>query len=120
MTKLWSKMRGTERFELVWREHGLGTEGLEREYRFHQTRRWRFDYAWPSFMLAVEIHGFGWGHQTMKQMSSNREKVREAIKLGWRVMEYTSRCLGSRQKVEDAVEEVKELLMRLANRKVMQ
>ena len=29
----------------------------EREYRFHPSRLWRFDFAWPAFRVAVEIDG---------------------------------------------------------------
>ena len=29
----------------------------EREYRFHPSKKWRFDFAWPAFRLAVEIDG---------------------------------------------------------------
>lgn len=28
-----------------------------REFRFHPTRKWRFDYAWPLFKVALEIEG---------------------------------------------------------------
>lgn len=27
------------------------------EFRFHPTRKWRFDYAWPLFKVALEIEG---------------------------------------------------------------
>ena len=29
----------------------------EREYRFHPSEMWRFDFAWPAFRVAVEIDG---------------------------------------------------------------
>ncbi len=28
-----------------------------REYRFHRERRWRFDFAWPDYKVAVEVEG---------------------------------------------------------------
>ncbi len=28
-----------------------------REFRFHPTRMWRFDFAWPAYRLAVELEG---------------------------------------------------------------
>ena len=34
--------------------------GLEREYKFHKTRKWRFDFAYPDIQLAVEIDGGQW------------------------------------------------------------
>ncbi|EPP5336614.1 hypothetical protein ACUSRM_000689 [Vibrio alginolyticus] len=27
------------------------------EYRFHETRRWRFDFAYPDQQLAIEVEG---------------------------------------------------------------
>ena len=27
------------------------------EHRFHETRRWRFDFAWPDHRVALEIAG---------------------------------------------------------------
>ena len=39
-----------------------GITGWEREYRFHPTRKWPFDFAWPGAMLAVEIDGATWAH----------------------------------------------------------
>jgi hypothetical protein len=42
-------------FVQEWTEHGLPIP--ENEYRFHATRKWRLDYAWPVIGLAVEIEG---------------------------------------------------------------
>ena len=62
------------------------------EWRFHDTRMWRFDVAWPNpFMVALEVHGGVWmrkGHHTSGQgFLDDREKVGEAIKQGWKVLE---------------------------------
>lgn len=32
-----------------------------REKKFHPIRRWRFDFAWPENLVAVEIDGGGYG-----------------------------------------------------------
>lgn len=69
----------------------LGCPTPEMEYRFHPTRKWRFDLAWPSIMLAVELHGSVWTqgrHTRGSGFVGDREKIREAIKLGWSVLEY--------------------------------
>jgi|SRR6476661_203659 len=58
-----------------------------REFRFHATRRWRFDFAWPAIKLAVEIDGRG-RHQTVTGVRSDCEKANEAIRLGWRVLRF--------------------------------
>ena len=52
----------------------------EREYRFHPIRRWRFDFAWPDQLIAVEVDGNAWHtkgggrHGTDK----DREKINAA------------------------------------------
>jgi very-short-patch-repair endonuclease len=59
----------------------------EREYRFHPTRRWRFDFAWPAEKLAVEIEGRG-RHQTFIGFRNDCEKYNAALLLGWRVLRF--------------------------------
>lgn len=59
----------------------------EREFRFHPERRWRFDFAWPSIKLAVEIEGRG-RHQTVVGYRRDCEKYNEAARLGWRVLRF--------------------------------
>lgn len=59
------------------------------EYRFHPTRKWRFDLAWPSLLLAVEIDGglFVAGrHSRGAGIRDAMEKTAHALMLGWRVM----------------------------------
>jgi very-short-patch-repair endonuclease len=64
----------------------------EKEYRFHPTRRWRFDYAFPLTMLAIEIDGgaFSGGRHTRGAgFVKDMEKLNEAAILGWRVLRFT-------------------------------
>lgn len=63
---------------------------LEREYRFHPTRKWRFDFAFPSQKLAIEIEGFG-RHQTVTGYMTDLEKYNEATRLGWRMLRFPAR-----------------------------
>ena len=35
---------------------------MVREYRFHGTRKWRFDYAVPALKIAVKCDGGVWGY----------------------------------------------------------
>ncbi|MGH2868992.1 MAG: hypothetical protein ACRDNK_15720 [Solirubrobacteraceae bacterium] len=61
----------------------------EREHRFHPTRKWRFDLAWPEAKFAVEVDGGTWvggGHVRGQQNESDCEKGAEAALLGWRVI----------------------------------
>ena len=64
-----------------------------RELKFHPVRRWRFDYAWPDYMVALEVDGGGaWGrHGRPSGMSKDNEKINTAQTMGWIVL----RCLYS-------------------------
>lgn len=61
---------------------------LVREHRFHPERRWRFDFAFPSVKLAVEVDGRY--HRTHEGVRNDCEKGNEAIRLGWRVLHFPS------------------------------
>jgi hypothetical protein len=70
----------------------LGLPQPEREYRFHETRRWRFDYAFPDRKVALEVEGVtpaGGRHQRVKGYSADIEKYNEAALLGWVVIRAT-------------------------------
>lgn len=97
-------------FLRVWRACGGGPEPV-REYRFHPVRKWRFDFAWPSVRLAVEIHGgtFVAGrHNRGTGIQGDCEKNNAAVLAGWRVLAYTSQDLDRRP--VQVVEEVREAL----------
>ena len=59
--------------------------GLVREHRFHPTRRWRFDFAWPELKLAVEAEGF----------EADLVKYGEAMVLGWNVYRVSGGLIKS-------------------------
>lgn len=59
---------------------------LVRQYRFHPTRRWTFDFAFPSQRLAVEVEGHY--HKTHAGHRSDCEKFNEAARAGWRVLRF--------------------------------
>ena len=66
------------------------------EFRFHPTRRWRFDYAWPDRLLAVEVEGGAWTggrHTTGAGFVSDMEKYNAATLAGWRILRYLPRQL---------------------------
>jgi hypothetical protein len=63
-----------------------------REFRFHTTRRWKFDYAWPLENLAVEVEGGAWTngrHTRGKGYLGDMEKYNEAALHGWTVLRVT-------------------------------
>ncbi len=86
-------------FAYLLRVCGTDLPDPQREYHFHPTRQWRFDFAWPSVSVngfrvhggvAVEIDGGQWQagggrHNT----DDDREKLNEAAALGWCVLHFS-------------------------------
>ena len=61
------------------------------EWKFHPTRRWRFDYALPSLKIAIEIDGgifLGGRHSGGVGQLRDMEKSNAAASLGWLVFHY--------------------------------
>lgn len=74
-------------FYLAWRMAPLPGADLVAEHVFHPTRKWRFDFAFPSVKVAIEIDGRG-RHQTISGVRGDCEKHNEAIRMGWRVLRF--------------------------------
>lgn len=81
-----------------WTTYGLPEP--QREFKFHPTRKWRFDFAWPANAtnpprkesIAVEIEGAVWvlgRHTRGSGFVKDMEKYNEAAKHGWRVFRFT-------------------------------
>jgi very-short-patch-repair endonuclease len=59
-----------------------------REYQFMPGRKFRFDFAWPELMLAVELDGGTWSggrHTTGQGFQGDCRKLNLAVSLGWQV-----------------------------------
>jgi hypothetical protein len=95
-------MKHTEAQLLI--EHHLDELGLkpwEAEYRFHPTRKWRFDYAVPHMMIAIEIEGgifpsrnvrgemVTGAHVRGKHYQSDLDKYNSATFWGWSVFRFS-------------------------------
>lgn len=65
---------------------------LEREYKFHPKRRFRFDFAHLPTKTAIEIEGHG--HQRENRYHSDVEKYNEAAMLGWNLQRITRKQLN--------------------------
>jgi hypothetical protein len=97
----------------------LGLPKPIQEVRFHDKRRWRFDFAWPGRKVALEVEGGIYGqvvschkcgtqvlektssgamikirrggrHNTGKGFENDCFKYAEALILGWKVLRVTS------------------------------
>lgn len=68
------------------------------EYRFHPTRRWRWDFAWPDQKLALEVDGGIWTrgkHGRGSGIVKDHEKRNAGAVLGWRLLVVQPRQLTS-------------------------
>ena len=84
---------GEEAFALHCRAEGLSPV---RELAFHPKRKWRFDFAFPEKMIAVEIEGgVGGRHQRIGGFIGDCYKYNAAAALGWRVFRYTTAMVMS-------------------------
>lgn len=96
---------------------GLGP-GIKKRLSAAKLKDWRFDFAWPELMLAVEVEGItSYGrnkngsmrlgrHQTAKGMEEDCLKYGEAMKLGWNLY----RCTGGMVKQGIAINTVEYLI----------
>lgn len=68
------------------------------EHQFHQDRGWRFDFAWPSLMVAAEVEGGTWTrgrHVRPKGYAEDCHKYAEAALAGWLVIRVTGDMIRS-------------------------
>lgn len=84
---------------------------MEREHRFHPTRRWRLDFADPEALVAIEVEGvtyqgsgkrtkLGGRHVSPAGFHADAEKYAEAAILGWRVIRVTPKMVKSGQALD--------------------
>ena len=67
-------------------------KGWVTEYKFHSTRKWRFDFAHPEKLIGAEIEGGSWikgRHTRGMGYIKDMEKYNAAALMGWRVLRYT-------------------------------
>ncbi len=80
----------------------------EKEYKFCEDRKWRFDYAFPGQKIAVEQEGGAWSggrHTRGSGFIKDMEKYNAAVLLGWRVLRYTPD-----QMTGEAIKDLKKIL----------
>ena len=91
-------------------------EPPNREFRFHETRRWRLDFAWPSARLGIEIEGGIWrkgggAHSHPSNIMRDIEKHNALMLAGWRFLRLTDKDI----KDGSAILLVKEVLNKIKN-----
>jgi hypothetical protein len=81
-------------FEALCRAYGIAEP--VREHVFAAPRKWRFDYAWPSQRVALEVEGGVWTggrHISATGFLKDIEKYNAAAVRGWRVVRCTPKTL---------------------------
>mgnify|MGYP000526499589 CR=1 FL=1 len=58
------------------------------QHKFHPTREYRFDFAFPEIKLAIEMQGYGPGHASFVEMVSDYNRHNEAVALGWTILYF--------------------------------
>jgi very-short-patch-repair endonuclease len=82
-----------------------------RQHRFVEGRKFAFDFAWPSQLVAVELEGGTWiggRHTRGSGQAKDIEKYNLAVLGGWSVLRYTANDMKERP--VGVVEEVSWLL----------
>lgn len=68
------------------------------EWKFAEPRRWRFDFAWTSHKVALEVDGGVWvqgRHSRGSGLIKEHEKMNAAATLGWRIYRCTPDDVGN-------------------------
>ncbi len=81
------------------------------EYRFHPTRKWRLDIAWPEHRVGVELEGglFIHGrHSRGKGYEADMEKYNQLALHGWTMLRFSIDMLTNDP--PGCVDQVRELL----------
>ena len=85
-------------FLFAFQLHEAGAPEPEKEYRFHQERKWRFDFAWTERKLAVEIEGGTFKksrHTSGDGFHRDCEKYNTATLDGWIILRFDSKMVNS-------------------------
>ena len=91
--------------ELLFDAHlrDAGLRDFVTEYRFDESRKWRFDFAWPGIKVAAECEGGIWSngrHSRAHGFISDCDKYNAALLAGWKVYRFTAQHINSGCAVE--------------------
>lgn len=83
--------------------HQLTGFNIAEEYKFHPSRKWRFDFAIVDKKIAIEVEGGIWEygrHNRAAGFLGDMEKYNEAAALGWRLLRFTPKELLTVKSIE--------------------
>jgi very-short-patch-repair endonuclease len=96
-SKPWSEKSSLEA-ELALQIRAAKLPEPTREYKFHPTRKWRADFAWPKERVMVEVQGGIWTngrHNRGAGMEGDMEKLNHAMLDGWKVLHFSASTIRS-------------------------
>lgn len=91
-----ARAKAEEQAQLFLAAIGSRLPSPVREYRFDETRRWKFDYAWCAQRVALESEGgvfVAGGHNRGAKFVKDCEKYNAATLAGWRVFRIPAHLL---------------------------
>jgi very-short-patch-repair endonuclease len=93
-----SKGRTDYKAELVRQMRDADLPEPRAEYVFHESRKWRFDFAFPELKVAVEYDGGVFdglpSHSSVSGILRDIEKINEAQLSGWTVIRCTAQTVS--------------------------
>lgn len=74
--------------------NGEGNTVVFPEFKFHPSRKWSMDYAFPKLKIAIEVEGGIWmggkgAHSRPMNIQRDIEKQNEAVLLGWHPLRFS-------------------------------
>ena len=97
-SRLYARAPSKLEAELALHIQAAGLPEPVREFRFHPTRRWKIDFAWPDQWLAVEVEGgtfSGGRHVRGKGFELDCVKYNAAALDGWTLLRFTGDMIKS-------------------------
>jgi len=86
------------------------------EYRFALPRLYRFDFAWPGLMIAVELEGGIWNggrHTQARGFIEDSRKYNLAAEMGWTLLRYPGTPVNSGEAVAQTEQMLRNALRKL-------
>jgi very-short-patch-repair endonuclease len=75
----------------------------QREYKFHEKRAWKIDFAWPAAKIAVEIEGGTYNqgrHVRPEGFERDCKKYNQLTAMGWTLFRFTGRMVKSGEAIQ--------------------
>ena len=88
--------------KLAFHIRATNLPSVERQYKFHPTRRWKADFCWVKEKLIVEVQGGIWiqgRHSRGGGYTKDCEKMNEAVLMGYKYLKVTKEHINSGQAI---------------------